>query len=171
MAGKKKTSIKISEVSPKVPITKKGLSKLRKELEHLIRVERSAISQQIADARDKGDLSENAEYDAAKNSQAMLELKIFKIGETIRKSRVIDESKIDSSKVQILSKIKIKNTKNNSIMEFIIVPESEANLKAGKISVNTPIAKGLLGKVPGDIVKIKVPSGVSSFEIIKISRM
>ncbi len=171
MAGKKKTSIKISEVSPKVPITKEGLSKLRKKLEHLIRVERPAISQQIADARDKGDLSENAEYDAAKNSQAMLELKIFKIGETIRKSRVIDESKIDSSKVQILSKIKIKNTKNNSIMEFIIVPESEANLKAGKISVSSPIAKGLLGKVPGDIVKIKVPSGVSSFEIVEISRM
>ncbi len=150
--------------------TLEGLNKLKAELDHLIGVERPAISQQIAEARDKGDLSENAEYDAAKNAQGMLELKISKLQETIRNAKVIDESKMDNSKVLILSTVKVRNTKTNAIMTYMLVPENEANLKEGKISVNSPIAHGLLGKSVGEIAEIKVPAGVIGFEIIEIVR-
>ncbi|MBN1951352.1 MAG: transcription elongation factor GreA [Bacteroidales bacterium] len=151
-------------------VTEEGLQKLKDELEQLTTVERPAISKQIAEARDKGDLSENAEYDAAKEAQGMLELKISKLKDVIANSRVLDESKIDTSKVQILNKVTIKNRSNNATMVYTIVSESEADLKAGKISVNTPIAKGLLGKVVGDVVEITVPSGKIPFEIIEIGR-
>ncbi|HOS83452.1 MAG TPA: transcription elongation factor GreA [Bacteroidales bacterium] len=151
-------------------VTEEGLKKLQHELEQLTGVERPKISQQIAEARDKGDLSENAEYDAAKEAQGLLELRISKLQETIMNSRIIDESKLDSSSVQILSKVKIKNTKNNAVMEYTIVAESEADLKSGKISIDTPIAKGLMGKKVGDTVEIKVPVGVIPFQIIDISR-
>jgi transcription elongation factor GreA len=151
-------------------VTEEGLQKLKDELDHLMNVERPSISKQIAEARDKGDLSENAEYDAAKEAQGLLELRISKLKDTIANSRIIDESKIDTSKVQILNKVKIKNTKNNSTMVYTIVAESEADLKAGKLSVNTPIAKGLLGKKVGDVVNITVPSGNVAFEIVEISR-
>lgn len=150
--------------------TEEGLQKLKDELDHLTRVERPAISQQIAEARDKGDLSENAEYDAAKEAQGLLELKISKLQETVRNARIIDESKLDTSKVLILSKVKIKNLKNNAVMQYTLVPESEADLKKGKISVNSPIAKGLLGKKQGDTTEIRVPAGVIPFEILEISR-
>ena len=150
-------------------ITEEGLSRLKKELEQLTSVERPSISQQIAEARDKGDLSENAEYDAAKEAQGMLELKISKLEEIVAQSRIIDESKIDTSQVQILNKVKIKNTKNNQQVEYKLVSESESDIKSGKISVATPIARGLLGKKVGDVVDIKVPSGLMSFEIIEIS--
>jgi len=150
--------------------TEEGLEKLKAELDHLTRVERPEISRQIAEARDKGDLSENAEYDAAKEAQGLLELKISKLQEVIRNARIIDESKLDTSKVLILSKVKIKNLKNNAIMEYTLVPESEADLKKGKISVNSPIARGLLGKKQGDTTEIRVPAGVIPFEIMEISR-
>lgn len=150
--------------------TIEGLNKLSAELDHLIRVERPAISQMIAEARDKGDLSENAEYDAAKNAQGMLELKISKLQEIVRNARIIDESKLDSSKVLILSTVKIRNTKNNTTMSYTLVPENEADLKKGKISVSSPIAKGLLGKKVGEVVEIQVPVGKMSFEIVDISR-
>lgn len=151
-------------------VTEEGLQKLKNELDHLMNIERPSISRQIAEAREKGDLSENAEYDAAKEAQGLLELKISKLKETLANSRIIDESKIDISKVQILNKVTIKNMKNNSTMSYTIVSESEANLKAGKISVNTPIAKGLLGKKVGDVVDIRVPSGTIPFQIVEISR-
>jgi transcription elongation factor GreA len=151
-------------------VTEDGLQKLKEELDHLMNVERPAISKLIAEARDKGDLSENAEYDAAKDAQGMLELRISKLKDVIANSRIIDESKIDTSKVQILNKVTIKNKKNNATMIYTIVAESEADLKAGKISVNTPIAKGLLGKKVGDVVEIKVPSGTIPFEIVSITR-
>jgi transcription elongation factor GreA len=147
-----------------------GLRKLEEELQNLIAIERPAISRQIAEARDKGDLSENAEYDAAKEAQGMLEMKISKLEELIRNARIIDESKLDTSKVLILSIVKIKNLKNNAVMAYTIVPESEADLKAGKISVNSPIAKGLLGKKVGEKVEIQVPAGIITFEIVDISR-
>ncbi len=150
-------------------ITQSGLNKLREELVQLESVERPKISKQIAEARDKGDLSENAEYDAAKEAQGMLEMKISKLKETIANSRVIDESKIDTSKVQMMNKVKVKNLKNNSVMTYTLVSESEADLKAGKISVSTPIAKGLMGKKVGDKVEIKVPSGMVPFEIMEIT--
>ncbi len=150
--------------------TKAGLKKLQDELDQLIGVERPFISQQIADARDKGDLSENAEYDAAKNEQAMLELRISKLQEILRNARLIDESKMDNTKVLILSTVKIKNLKNNAVMSYTLVPENEANIKAGKISVNSPIAKGLLGLSVGDKVDIDVPVGKMTFEIIEVSR-
>jgi transcription elongation factor GreA len=150
-------------------ITEEGLAKLKKELEHLVTVERPAISLQIAEARDKGDLSENAEYDAAKEAQGLLEMKIAKLEDMVANARIIDESRIDTSKVQILNKVKIKNTKNNQQLEYMLVSESESDIKNGKISVATPIAKGLLGKKVGDVVDIQVPSGVMSFEIIEIS--
>jgi len=124
----------------------------------------------IAEARDKGDLSENAEYDAAKEAQGMLEMKIAKLEDTIANARVIDESKIDTSKVQILNKVKIKNTATKAVMEYTLVAETEANLKEGKLSVNTPIAKALLGKKVGDVVEVQIPSGTVSFEIVDISR-
>lgn len=151
-------------------LTEEGMQKLKNELDYLSNIERPAISKQIADARDKGDLSENAEYDAAKEAQGMLELKISRLKEVIANSRIIDESKIDTKKVQILNKVKIKNKKNNATMEYTIVSESEASLKDGKISVDTPIAKGLLGKKVGDVVNINVPSGEMLFEIINIAR-
>ena len=150
-------------------ITQSGLNKLREELVQLESIERPKISKQIAEARDKGDLSENAEYDAAKEAQGLLEMRIAKLKETIATSRVIDESKIDTSKVQLMNKVKIKNLKNNAVMTYTLVSESEADLKAGKISVSTPIAQGLMGKKVGDKVDIKVPSGVMPFEIIDIS--
>ena len=151
-------------------LTEEGLQKLKAELDQLRNIERPAISRQIAEARDKGDLSENAEYEAAKEAQAMLEMKISRLEESLANSRILDESMIDISRVQILNKVKIKNKANNSIMEYLIVSESEANVKAGKISVNTPIAKGLLGKKVGDEVEITVPSGKINLEIIEISR-
>jgi transcription elongation factor GreA len=150
-------------------ITEEGLKRLKEELSHLESVERPNISKQIAEARDKGDLSENAEYDAAKEAQGMLEMKIARLKETIAGSRLIDESKLDTSKVQILNKVKIKNLKNNAVMTYTLVSESEADLKAGKISISTPIAKGLLGKKVGDKVDIQVPSGMMPFEILEIS--
>ena len=150
-------------------ITAEGLRKLKEELEQLENVERPSISRQIAEARDKGDLSENAEYDAAKEAQGMLEMKIAKLKETIATSKIIDESKVDTSEVRLLNKVKIKNKKNNSVMEYAIVPDEEANLKEGKISVNSPIATALLGKKVGDVVDAHVPSGIITFEIINIS--
>ncbi len=150
-------------------ITEEGLKRIKEELSHLESVERPNISKQIAEARDKGDLSENAEYDAAKEAQGMLEMKIARLKETIAGSRLIDETKLDTSKVQILNKVKIKNLKNNAVMTYTLVSESEADLKAGKISISTPIAKGLLGKKAGDKVDIQVPSGTLPFEILEIS--
>jgi len=150
--------------------TEEGLKKLRDEVEELIRVQRPAISRQIAEARDKGDLSENAEYDAAKEAQGMLELKIAKRQEIIRSARIIDESKMDTSKVLILSIVKIKNLKNGAEMSYTLVPENEANLKEGKLSVSSPIAKGLLGKKAGDIAEIDIPAGKITFEILEVTR-
>jgi transcription elongation factor GreA len=150
--------------------TEEGLQKLKDELDHLTRVERRKISEAIAEARDKGDLSENAEYDAAKEAQGMLEMKIAKLQNLIANARIIDESKMDSSKVLILSRVKIKNLKNGATMTYTLVPEKEADLKSGKISVNSPIAKGLLGKKTGDVVEISVPAGNLQFEIVEISR-
>jgi transcription elongation factor GreA len=150
--------------------TKEGLEKLKEELEHLKSVERPAISQQIAEAREKGDLSENAEYDAAKNAQGMLELKISKLEDTLSNARVIDESQLDISRISILSRVKLKNLKNNAAMTYTLVPENEADIKAGKISVNSPIAKGLLGKEAGEKVDIQVPAGLMNFEIMEVSR-
>ncbi|MFO8067186.1 MAG: transcription elongation factor GreA [Bacteroidales bacterium] len=150
--------------------TKEGLQKLKDELEKLKSVERPAISQTIAEARDKGDLSENAEYDAAKNAQAMLELRISKLEDTLSNARVVDESQLDNSKVSILTTVKLKNKKNNAVVTYSIVPENEADIKAGKISVTSPIAKGLLGKCVGDVAEIQVPAGLMSFEILDISR-
>jgi transcription elongation factor GreA len=150
-------------------MTEEGLASLKQELNQLVTVERPAISQEIADARDKGDLSENAEYDAAKEAQGMLEMKIARLEDMVAKARIIDESKIDTSRVQILNKVKIKNTSSNALIEYTLVSENETDVKSGKISVATPIAKGLLGRKVGDIVDIKVPSGVMSFEILEIS--
>lgn len=150
--------------------TEEGLKKLQDELDQLTLVERPKISQQIAEARDKGDLSENAEYDAAKEAQGMLELKISKLQDKIANARIIDESKMDSSKVLLLSSITIKNLKNNSTMKYILVPEEESDIKKGKLSVESPIAKGLLGKKVGDKVDIQVPAGTIPFEIISVSR-
>lgn len=150
--------------------TQEGLDKLTEEVNHLISVERPSISRQIAEARDKGDLSENAEYDAAKDAQGLLEMKIAKLQDIVRNARLIDESKMDTTKILILSTIKIKNLKNASVMTYKIVPETEADLKKGRISVSSPIAKGLLGKRVGEIAEIKVPAGIVPFEIIEITR-
>jgi len=150
--------------------TEEGLQRLKDELDHLIKVERPDISLQIAEAREKGDLSENAEYAAAKEAQGMLELKISKLQELVQNARIIDESKLDTSKVLLLSTVKIKNLKNNKQMQYTLVPEQEANLKAAKISVTSPIARGLLGKKVGDTVEIKVPAGIIPFEIVEITR-
>lgn len=150
--------------------TQEGLDALKQELNHLEAVERPKISQAIADARDKGDLSENAEYDAAKEAQGMLELKIANLKNLISKARVLDESKIDVSKVLIYSIVKIKNMKNNAEMTYTIVPESEADLKAGKISVSSPIAKALIGNSTGDVVSVQAPAGVMEFQILDVSR-
>lgn len=161
---------KVYQIMPEVLyITEEGLQKLKDELDQLRMVERPAISKLIAEARDKGDLSENAEYAAAKEAQGMLEMKISKLEDTIARSRILDESKIDSSTVRILHRVKIRNKANNAVMEYQIVPESEANLKQGKLAVNSPIAQGLIGKKVGAIVDIKVPSGVIPFEIVSIA--
>lgn len=156
-------------MSEVIYVTVDGLQKLKEELDQLRNVERPSISRQIADARDKGDLSENAEYAAAKEAQGMLELRISKLEDIVARSRVLDESKIDISSVRLLNRVKIRNKANNSVMEYLIVPESEANFKMGKIAVSSPIAQGLIGKKVGDIVQIKVPSGTIPFEIISIS--
>ncbi len=150
-------------------VTEEGLKKLKEELDQLTKVERPKISAQIAEARDKGDLSENAEYDAAKEAQGLLEMKISKLQNTIANSRILDPSKINTTSVQILNKVKLKNLKNNATMTYTLVSESEANLREGKISVETPIAKGLLGKKVGDKVAIQVPNGTVEFEILEIS--
>ena len=150
-------------------MTKKGLDKLKAEYNQLISVERPAISQQIGEARDKGDLSENAEYDAAKEAQGMLEMKISQLQDLIRNARLIDESKIGTDSVQILNKVKIKNLANNAIMEYTIVSEREADLKNKKLSISTPIAKALLGKKIGDVVEVSIPAGIVKFEIQEIS--
>jgi transcription elongation factor GreA len=150
--------------------TKEGLQREQEELERLKSVERPAISQQIAEAREKGDLSENAEYDAAKHAQGMLELRIAKLEEALSNARVIDESQLEEGRVSILSKVKLKNVKNNAVMTYTLVPENDADIKKGRISVNSPIAKGLLGKGLGEIAEIQVPAGVVSFEILDISR-
>ena len=150
--------------------TEEGLKKLREELNYLKDVERPKASQAIADARDKGDLSENAEYDAAKEAQGLLEMKISKMEATLANARVIDESQLDASKVLALSKVKIKNQVNGMEMTYMLVAESEADLASGKISVNSPIGKGLLGKSVGDVAEIKVPNGVMKFDILEISR-
>lgn len=150
--------------------TAEGLKKLRDELNQLKDIERPKASQAIADARDKGDLSENAEYDAAKEAQGLLEMKISKMEELVANARLIDESQLDTSKVLVLSKVKLKNKTNGMEMTYTLVAESEANLAAGKISVNSPIGKGLLGKQVGDVAEIQVPNGVVKFEIMEISR-
>ena len=150
--------------------TKEGLQKLKDELNQLKDVERPKASQAIADARDRGDLSENAEYDAAKEAQGLLEMRISKLEETLASARVIDESQLDNSKVLVLSTVTIKNKMNGQEMTYTLVAESEADLKSGKISVNSPIGKGLLGKTVGDTAEIQVPSGKIEFEVVKITR-
>lgn len=150
--------------------TEEGLQKLKDELHQMKTVERPSISQQIAEARDKGDLSENAEYDAAKEAQGLLEAKIAKLEALIANARIIDDSQIDNSRVFILSKVKIKNLNNGATMEYTLVAENEANLAEKKISVDSPIGKGLLGKTVGDTAEVQVPAGVVKFEILEISR-
>ncbi len=150
--------------------TAEGLKKLKDELNQLKDVERTKASNAIAEARDKGDLSENAEYDAAKEAQGMLEMRISKLEETLSNARVIDESQLDNSKVLVLSKVKIKNHLNDMILDYTIVADGEADLASGKISVNSPIGKGLLGKSVGEIAQINVPSGIINFEVLEITR-
>jgi transcription elongation factor GreA len=150
--------------------TEEGLKKLRAELDQLRDVERPKASQDIADARDKGDLSENAEYDAAKEAQGMLEMRISKLEEVVANARVIDESQLDTSKVLIHSKVRLKNTKMKQEMTYKLVAQSEADLKSGKISVDSPIGKGLLGKEAGDVAEIDVPNGKITFEILEVTR-
>jgi transcription elongation factor GreA len=150
--------------------TAEGLKKLREELDHLKSIERPKASQAIAEARDKGDLSENAEYDAAKEAQGMLEMRIAKLEEVHSNARLIDETNLDVSKVLVLSNVKIKNQANGMELKYTLVAESEADLKSGKISVTSPIGKGLLGKSVGQIVEITVPNGKLIFEVLEISR-
>lgn len=150
--------------------TEEGLKKLRAELEHMKSVERPRISQQIAEARDKGDLSENAEYDAAKEAQGLLEMKISKLETELSNARLIDESQLDTSKALVLSKVRLKNHNNGAEMTYTLVSEKEADLKAQKISVTSPIGRGLLGKSVGDIAEIVVPNGTIKLEILEISR-
>ncbi len=150
--------------------TEEGFKKLKDELNHLKDVERPKASNAIAEARDKGDLSENAEYDAAKEAQGMLEMRISKLEERLANARVIDESQLDNSKVLVLSKVKIRNKSNGMTMDYMIVADGEADLSKGKISVNSPIGKGLLGKSVGEIAKISVPTGFIDLEILEISR-
>ena len=150
--------------------TPEGLEKLREELHQLTTVERPSISRQIAEARDKGDLSENAEYASAKEAQSMLELKISKLQEVLGNARLIDERKLDNSKILIFSTVILKNTLNGTMVTYTLVPENEANIKLGKLSVSSPIAKGLLGKSIGETVEIAVPAGKITFEIVEISR-
>ncbi|MDF2448945.1 MAG: transcription elongation factor GreA [Bacteroidota bacterium] len=149
--------------------TEEGLQKLKDELQQLKTVERKNVIRQIAEARDKGDLSENAEYDAAKDAQGLLEIKIAKLEEIVSNARVVDSSKLDITKVSILTTVKIKNLKNNMEMKYTLVAENEADLKAGKISIDSPIGKGLVGKKVGDKVDVTVPAGVIPFQVIEIS--
>ena len=149
--------------------TKEGLQNLKDELNHLKNVERPNITKEIAEARDKGDLSENAEYDAAKEAQGMLEAKIVKLETQLSQARVLDESELDTSSVHLLTKVTIKNIENDMQLTYVIVPESEADLMEKKISVESPISKGLLGKKVGEIAEIEVPSGMMKFEIIAIT--
>lgn len=150
--------------------TPEGLQKLKDELNQLVSEERPMLSKQIAEARDKGDLSENAEYHAAKEAQGLLEIKISKLQDMISNARLIDESKLDNTKILIFSTIKLKNTQNGTIVTYTLVPENEANVKMGKISVNSPVAKGLLGKTIGEKVEIAIPAGKIALEIIEIKR-
>lgn len=151
-------------------VTKEGLAKLQAELEYLESVERPKITQQIAEARDKGDLSENAEYDAAKEAQGLLEMKIAKLQDIIATSKIIEEDQIDTSKVSILTTVRLKNNTTKAEQKFTLVPDNESDLKQGKISVNTPIAKGLLGKAVGETAEISLPNGNKlSFEILEIT--
>ncbi|AZI67433.1 transcription elongation factor GreA [Kaistella daneshvariae] len=151
-------------------VTKEGLDKMKAELEKLETIERPKITQQIAEARDKGDLSENAEYDAAKEAQGMLEMKISKLKDIVINAKVIDESQLDISKVSILTTVRLKNNATKAEQKFTLVPDNESDLKSGKISVNTPIAKGLLGKVVGETAEIVLPNGNKlSFDILEIS--
>ena len=151
-------------------VTKEGLAKLQAELEYLESVERPKITQQIAEARDKGDLSENAEYDAAKEAQGLLEMKIAKLQDTIATSKIIEEDQIDTSKVSILTTVRLKNNATKAEQKFTLVPDNESDLKQGKISVNTPIAKGLLGKAVGETAEISLPNGNKlSFEVLEIT--
>jgi transcription elongation factor GreA len=150
--------------------TEEGLKKLKDELHHMKTVQRPSISNQIAEARDKGDLSENAEYDAAKEAQGLLEMKISKLENVIANARIIDNSTIDASKVYILSNVKIKNIANGAVMEYTLVAENEADIKLKKISIDSPIGKGLLGKAQGEIADVQTPNGVMKFEILEISR-
>jgi len=150
--------------------TPEGLDKLREDLHNLTTVERPSISKQIAEARDKGDLSENAEYAAAKEAQSMLELKISRLQEVLNNARLIDERKLDNTKILIFSTVTLRNTQNNTNVVYTLVPEHEANIKIGKLSVSSPIAKGLLGKSNGETVEITVPSGKITFEIVEITR-
>lgn len=146
-----------------------GYKKILEEINYLESVERPKVSAQIAEARDKGDLSENAEYDAAKEAQGMLEMRIAKLKDQVANARIIDESKLQTDSIQIMSKVHLKNTKTQQEMNYVIVAESEANLREGKVSIKTPIAKALLGKKVGDVVEIKVPAGLLSLEILNIS--
>lgn len=150
--------------------TPDGLQKLKQELKKLVTEDRPLLSKQIAEARDKGDLSENAEYHAAKEAQGLLEIKISKLQDMISNARLIDESKVDNTKILIFSTVKLKNTQNGAIVSYTLVPENESNVKMGKISVNSPVAKGLLGKSIGEKVEIKIPAGMISLEIIEIKR-
>jgi transcription elongation factor GreA len=150
--------------------TEEGLKKLRQELNQLKDVERPKASQAIAEARDKGDLSENAEYDAAKEAQGMLEMQIAKLENTLANARIINESELDTSKVLVLSTVEVKNKRNSATMKYTLVAQSEADLKTGKISVDSPIGKGLLGKEVGDVASISVPNGTIELEILSISR-
>ena len=161
-------NLRESDMAKQTYITKEGLEKLKAELNQLMTVERPKISKQIAEARDKGDLSENAEYDAAKDAQGMLELKISQMQEIISNSRIIDESKLDNSKARILSTVTIENKKTKQKMTYTLVPDQEADLKAGKLSVNSPIAQALLGKKVGDSADVKVPAGVISIKLLEI---
>ena len=151
-------------------VTKEGLEKMKAELELLESIERPKITQQIAEARDKGDLSENAEYDAAKEAQGLLEMRISKMEELVANARLIDESQLDLSKALVLSTVKIKNQANGMEMKYTLVAESEADLKTGKISVTSPIGKGLLGKSVGEVAEINVPNGVLKFDVLEITR-
>jgi len=150
--------------------SEEGMKNLKKELDQLEHVERPRVSNDIAEARDKGDLSENAEYHAAKEEQSHLEFKIAKLKEVISNARIIDESKLDTSKILIHSKVKLKNTVNNLEFIYTLVADSETNIKEGKLAVNSPIGKGLLGKEVGDVVEIRVPNGILKFEVLEISR-
>lgn len=150
--------------------TEEGLKKLQDEIHFLKTKERASITRQIAEARDKGDLSENAEYDAAREAQGLLEARIAKLEDTLSNARLVDTSQVDTSKVSILTKVKVKNLKNSQVVQYTLVTQSEANLKEGKISIDSPIGKGLMGKKVGDKVEITVPAGTIPFQVVEISK-